>query len=138
MALTNGDIEVIDLLGGAGALAVAGVVAAVWPAYVYKLRKGVTYSIEYKFASSGTVECDIFLEQGNTPPTSAEESLASVNMAVPDNLVVVADVGDTNLHVITYTPAVTRFLRAKIQGTGSNHASTTLAKLNIAAVKNHE
>jgi len=133
MALTNGAVEVIDLLGGVASLAVAGV-TVVWPITTYQVRLGVTYSIEYQFASPGTVECDIYLEQGNTPPATA--GAASTDMVIPTGTSVATGIASKLVNIVAYTPGVTKFLRGRIAGTGANNAGTTLTRLKISAVKN--
>ena len=127
MALSNGLVEVFDLIGGTP-LAVAGVTTVWTPTYIF--RKGVTYSIEYQFASPGTVECDIDMEQGNIPP--ATESAISTDMV--EVTAIVSGTASKLVTVVLYSPVVTKFLRGKIAGTGANNAGTTLSKFNICAV----
>ena len=132
MALTNGAVHVKDLLGGTP-LAVAGV-TTVWTD-TFLLEKDVTYSFEFIFSSPGTVECDLSLEQGNTPP--ATEGAVSGNMVVPESAgYILENVGDKVRHIVAYTPKTSRFLRVKVEGTGANNAGTTLDELNVATIKN--
>ena len=134
MGKTNGEVTNFDLLAaGAGELAVAGVTTVY--SETFKCERDVTFGFEYKFRSGGIVAVDIFMEQGNNPP--ATEGAASANMVVPDNKVAMkADIADTNLHVIAYSPVVTDFLRFKIVGKGLNAATTVLEKLIVNTIVN--
>ena len=132
MAKTNGAVKVYDAIGGV-ALAVAGVTTVWTESFLFE--KDRTYSFEFLFASSGTVECDVSLEQGNTPP--ATEAAISTDMVIPQGKgYILENVGDKIVHVVSYTPVVSRFMRLKIAGTGANHASTTLTRMNVASVVN--
>ena len=134
MAKTNGQVKNFDLLAaGAGELAVAGVTTVY--SETFACPKDVTFGFVYKFRSGGVVACDIFMEQGNTPPET--EGAASANMVVPDNAVALAaDVADTNLHVTAYAPRVTDFLRIKVVGKGANAATTVLEKFIVNTIVN--
>ncbi len=132
MALTNGAVTNFDLLAGSS-LAVAGV-TVVWSG-IFVCPKDVTFSFEYKFASSGTVECDIAIEQSGTAP--ATPGTTDANSVIPDakgNLI--SDVGDKLVHIIAYAPVVSNFLRIKVTGKGSNHASTVLERFIINTIVN--
>ena len=132
MTLTNGQVEVFDLLGGEK-IDVASTGVAYTPTYICK--RNVNYAFEYEFESDGTIDCKIELEQGNTPP--ATEKAASDNMVIPEDAADFDEsITDDDLHVKAYAPAVTRFLRAKITGQGSNAASTKLVKFNVSTVVN--
>jgi hypothetical protein len=132
MALTNGQVESFDLLKGTE-IAVAETGVAYTPTYICK--KNVNYAFEYKFASGGTVDAKIEIEQGNTPP--ATEGAASANMVIPEDAATFdASITDTLNHVKAYAPAVTRFLRAKITGQGDNAATTKLVKFNVSTIVN--
>lgn len=132
MSLTNGQVDVFDLLDGSE-VEVGGTDVAYTPTYICK--KNVSYAFEYKIESGGTIDCKIEIEQGNTPP--ATESAADGNMVVPEDA---ADF-DTSIttdavRVKAYAPAATRFLRAKITGQGSNAATTKLTRFNVSTIVN--
>lgn len=132
MAKTNGLVKVYDALGGS-TLAVAGV-TTLWTE-TFLLEKDVTYSFEFIFASPGTVECDLSLEQGNSLP--ATETASSGNMVIPESAgFILENVGDEVRHIVAYTPKVSKFLRVKVEGTGSNNAGTVLSELIVATILN--
>lgn len=132
MAKTNGHIKTTDLTEGTP-IAVATTSVAYSESFV--CLPNVTYAFEYQFASAGAVDAKIEIEQGNTPP--AIEGAVSTNMVVPEDA---ADfdvsIVDKLNHVKAYTPAATKFLRAKITGQGSNAATTTVTKLLVCTVVN--
>lgn len=135
MAKTNGQVEVQNLLKDETGeeIAVAGTDVAYTETYLCK--KNVNYAFEYQFSSGGAIDCKIEIEQGNTPP--ATEGAASTNMVVPEDAATFDEsITDNTLHVKAYAPAVTRFLRAKITGQGSNAATTKLVKFNVSTVVN--
>jgi hypothetical protein len=136
MAKRNEDVNNFDLLREDGVhanLAVAGVTTVYTQTYV--CPKDVTFGFEIKFASSGTVECDIEVEQGNISP--ATEGTADTNMVVPEGAgFLIENVGDQLVHVISYSPTVSNFLRFKISGTGANHASTVLERAVVNTIVN--
>jgi len=135
MAKTNGQVEVQNLLANEtnGEIAVAETDVAYTETYICK--KNVNYAFEYQFSSGGAIDCKIEIEQGNTPP--ATEGAASANMVVPEDAAVFDEsITDNTLHIKAYAPAVTRFLRAKITGQGSNAATTKLVKFNVSTVVN--
>ena len=136
MGKSNEDVNNFDLLRADGAhvdLAVAGVTTVYSQSFI--CPKDVTFGFEYQFTSDGTVECDIFVEQGTDSPVT--ESAASTNMVVPDGAsALAADVGDEVIHVAAYTPVVSNFLRIKVVGKGANHATTVLSKFLINTIVN--
>lgn len=132
MSLTNGNVEIIDLLGGEK-LDVAETDVAYTNTFI--CRRNVSYAFEYEVESDGTVDVKIEIEQGNTPP--ATEGEASDDMVVPEDAATFDDdLTDEDRHIKAYTPAVTRFLRAKVTGQGSNAASTKLVKFNVCTIVN--
>jgi len=132
MAKTNGHIRNDDLTLGTP-IAVAGTGVAYSESFI--CLPNVTYAFEYQFTSDGAVDCKIEIEQGNTPP--ATEGAASTNMVVPEDAATFDDsITDELNHVKAYTPATTKFLRAKITGQGANAATTTLSKFLVCTVVN--
>ena len=130
MALSNGAVVNYDLLAGVD-LAVAGVTAGVWTK-TFILPKDVTFGFEYKFASSGVVECTMTFEQGNLSHT---EAATSTNMVLPASKSTIA-VADALVHVLAYAPVVSNYFRVKVAGTGANDASTVLERFLVNTIKN--
>lgn len=101
----------------------------------FPLHKNATYAFEYQFSGTGTIDCKIELEQGNTAP--ATEGSSDSNFVVPEDA---ADfdvsITGTAKHVKAYTPAVTKYARGKITGQGSNGTSTELSVFNVCIEKN--
>ena len=132
MGKTNGHVKTTDLTNGTP-IAVAGTGVAYSETFV--CLPNVTYAFEYQFTSGGAVDAKIELEQGNTPPVT--EGAASTNMVVPEDAAAFdASITDELNHVKAYTPATTKFLRAKITGQGANAATTTLSKFLVCTVVN--
>jgi len=135
MAKHNGVVDNFDLLAAAGVteIAVAGVTSVY--SETFACPKDVSFGFEFKFDSDGTVECDIEIEQGNTPP--ATEGVADTNMVVPEGMgYLMENIGDKLVHVAPYAPVVSNFLRAKISGTGVNAATTVLERLIVNTIVN--
>lgn len=135
MSKTNGFVSTIDLLRNetGGTLAVDETAVVYTETYVCQPR--ITYGIEYQFTSSGSVNCKVEVEQGNTAP--ATEGAADSNFAVPESTIPLAiAVTDELVHIKAYSPVVTRFLRLKITGLTGNHTSTVLSRATIASILN--
>lgn len=128
--------KVIDLIGlNAGATTLA--VAATGTVYSrsFPLPMGdPSFAFEYQFASGGTVETKLELEQGNQLPGT--EMAADSAWVVPDGAAELDNAcGDEINHIKAYTPAATLFARIKITGSGSNDASTVLSKLKVCIIE---
>lgn len=98
-----------------------------WSDY-FEVIKNSTYGFQYQFTSSGTINCKIELEQGNTVPNARA---IDATWAVPEDAPAFdAVVGDANMHYKAYNPIATKFARFKVTGLSGVHASTilTLAK----------
>lgn len=132
MGKTNGHVRVDDLTNGTP-IAVVSTGIAYSESFI--CLPNVNYAFEYQFASGGTVDAKIELEQGNDPP--AAEGAASVNMVIPEDAAAFdISITDELNHIKAYTPATTRFLRAKITGQGQNAATTTLSKFEVTTIVN--
>ena len=135
MAKHNGVVENWDFLDAADVdeIAVAGVTTVYSETFV--CPKDVTFGFEFKFDSDGVVECDLEIEQGNIAPVT--EGAADANMVVPEGAgYLMENVGDKLVHVASYAPVVSNFLRVKISGTGANDASTVLERLVVNTIVN--
>ena len=135
MAKHNGVVDNFDLLAAAEVTEIA--VASVTSVYseTFICPKDVSFGFEFKFDSDGTVECDMEIEQGNTPPVT--EGAADGNMVVPEGAgYLMENIGDKLVHVASYAPVVSNFLRAKISGTGVNAATTVLERLIVNTIVN--
>lgn len=133
MGKVNGEVANFDLLAdGAGEIAINGV-TTVYTECFY-CQKNVTFGFEYKFRGAAVL-CDIFIEQGSTPP--AVEGAASANMVIPDSGgTLYTDLSDDLLHVMPFSPVVTDFLRIKIVGKAGNGADTVLEKFLVNTIVN--
>ncbi len=101
----------------------------------FSYRRNASYSFEYQFASTGDVKVKIELEQGNVLPD--DEGEEDDNFSVPEDAVEFDnDVDDKVRHIKAYTPAPTRFLRAKLTGLEGNSAVTKLVKFNVCTIVN--
>ncbi len=86
---------------------------------------GEDFSIEALAASDGTVEVDVIMELGNELPTNynaaddnfvQHEGYSSPTIALADEV----------KHIAPISPVVSKYIRFKLDGKGSNHASTTV------------
>ncbi len=122
-------VEVFDVLRGDKID-----VASTGTAYskTFEARRNVDYAFEYQAESDGAVDIKVELEQGNVLP--ATEGGSSTDFVVPEGAATLDDtLTDENNHVKAYTPAVSKYMRFKFTGQGSNHSSTKIAKLNVCA-----
>jgi hypothetical protein len=132
MSKTNNHIRIDDLTNGTP-IAVGTTTTGYSETFI--CLPNVTYAFEYQFTSAGAVDARIEIEQGNTPP--ATEGAISTNMVEPEDAATFDDsITDELNHVKAYTPAATKFLRARIVGQGSNAATTTLSKFNVCTEVN--
>jgi len=124
----------VDLLALAGVTELA--VASTGTAYSHSipLPKNTAFGLEIKFASSGTVDVQVDLEQGNQVPTT--EGSADATWAVTDQLNADTNITDTNKHIMAVAPVVTTHARLKFTGEGSNHASTKITVLKLVFSEN--
>ena len=103
---------------------VAGV--TVVRSFTLPAKQDAAFGYLFQFASSGIVEVQIDFEQGNVLP--ATEKAADPNYVLPENADPVVIVNDTLVHIVAFSPVVTRFTRLLLTGTGANDASTQLIK----------
>lgn len=84
--------------------------------------------IEFQFDSAGAVDVKVEVESGNVAPT-AEGSADTTNYGVGNTIS--AGITDEVVHWLAPAPTVSKFLRFKLTGQGSNAASTKLTKLKF-------
>lgn len=85
-------------------------------------------AMELEFDSPGTVDVKVEIESGSVVPTT-EGSADAVNYGVGNTLS--AGITDEVVHWIAPSPTVSKFLRFKLSGQGSNDAATKLTKLKF-------
>lgn len=129
--------KLIDTLSLAGVSSIAVASTGVAYGHSFPLFRGVTFGWEVQFASSGSVNVKVELEQGNARP--ATEGSSDTAWAVPDNKTTALFTGvtDTNVHFQAYSPNATAFGRLKYTGISGNDATTTVTKARVYTIKNN-
>jgi len=93
-----------------------------------------SFSFEYKAESDANVALKIEVEQANQPP--AIEYTADENWCIPDDALEFNNsLTDELVHIKSYPPAPTRFMRMKITGLTGNDASVKLTRLTAYVMR---
>ena len=90
--------------------------------------RGSSFSVEYKFTSSGNVDVKVEIESGSSEPDT-EGAADTTNYAVGNTIQ--ANITDEVLHFDPPAPTVSKYCRFKFTGQGSNAASTVLDVLKL-------
>lgn len=92
-------------------------------------KQDAAFGYLFQFASPGVVEVQIDFEQANVRPGT--EKLADPNYVLPETADPIIIVNDTEVHIVAFSPVVTRFTRLLLTGTGANDAGTQLIKAEL-------
>lgn len=85
------------------------------------------FCLELQFASGGAVDVKIEREQGNSEP--ATEGSADDNLVIPDGASAVSSgITDENVHMVAFSPNVTKYCRFLLTGQGTNAATTVISR----------
>lgn len=105
----------------------------------FVLRRGCIFGWGIKMSSSGTIAVTIELEQSNQPPNTElaqdDAFVIPVGKTLTNGLLPTGTVIDDSWYRVAYAPMATVLGRLKITGTGSNAASTALAKAELYEIK---
>jgi hypothetical protein len=85
-------------------------------------------ALEYQFTSDGTVDVKVEIESGEDAPAT-EGSADTDGYGVGNQIS--SSIADENVHWSAPSPTVSKRLRLKLTGQGSNDASTKLTKLKL-------
>lgn len=101
--------------------------------------RNVTWGWLAKFASVGTVDAKVELEEGWARPTT--EGASDAAWVSADNKLTSSmlfqEISDTLNHITAYAPNATPYGRIKITGLGSNNAATLIASMKAYVIKNN-
>lgn len=134
MSVLQGKVQDILALGGVAEIAVASDGVAYSPAFELKNEK--YFGMKFQFASDGTVNVKVELEQSFDEETNAAAS--DDNFVIPDNKAdspVAEAITDEDVHISNYQPNPTPFARFKFTGLSGNDASTVVSVLKLYEVK---
>jgi len=92
----------------------------------FMLPRATSMGVEYRLYSGGTIDVDVSIEVGNVRPTT-EGSADTENYGVAT--AIETGVNDQVLHVKAPAPTVNKYARFKLQGQGSNAATTAIEVL---------
>lgn len=123
-------------LGGVASAAIAVALTGTALGLSFPVFKGCTFSFHIQLGGTGTKSVKVELEQGTIRPTT-EQAADAVNYVVPDNKApVFANISDTLLHKVAYSPIADGFCRLKYTGLGANDATTTITLAKCFVIKN--
>ncbi len=113
------------LIDGTTTLAVASTGTAYTKAIQLQSRK--SFGIVFNITSSGTVTVKAEIEQGKVlPTTQGSADATNYNVGLETSSTISSDLATTGLRFLAFSPIVSPYIRVKLTGSGSNHASTTM------------
>jgi hypothetical protein len=107
-------------------------------AYSYTVEIPKNADFGYEITASGTtIDLKVELEQGNSLPTT-EGSADTVNYALPEgSSALISNLTTSAVHLGALSPVVSRYMRFKITGQGSNSSNVTVTELKVVYAYNN-
>lgn len=128
------NVDNITLLTGVAEIPVAST-ATVYTRSV-PIQESDRFSLYAKAASSGAIDVVVQLECGMVLPTT-EEAVDATNYSIPDGFSDIKNLVSTTLFQKEVSIPPFPFMRIKLVGQGSNHASTTVTLKLFKQTKNN-
>ena len=127
----KGNAVVIDLVKlDGGSIDLSGTSGSIYTES-FPLPRNSTFAFRLKVSATVAVKLVFELEQSNVVPAT-EKAVDASDWAVPDSASeIIADLTDTNVHIIAFPPAATNFGRLKItKDTGNTALLLTTGELS--------
>lgn len=135
--MTQTPIKYLDLLeaGGNTSIDVGGTSGSVYDDS-FAFPKNRAMGLEIKITSSGTVNLDVYLEQGNEELTDAQEGSSNADYVIPEGDSLLANISATGTIILPLGPTVSRFARVRFDKKTGNDATTTVTRLRVTTSEN--